>query len=30
VLCMNVDIHHKQYESCIAQKHMNDNQQALH
>jgi hypothetical protein len=30
VLCMNVDIHHKQYESYIAQKHMNDNQQALH
>jgi hypothetical protein len=30
VLCMNVDIRHKQYESYIAQKHMNDNQQALH
>jgi hypothetical protein len=30
VLCMNVDIHHKQYESYITQKHMNDNQQALH
>jgi len=30
VLCMNVDICHKQYESYIAQKHMNDNQQALH
>jgi hypothetical protein len=30
VLCMNVDIRHKQYESYIAQKHMNDNQQAIH
>jgi hypothetical protein len=30
VLCMNVDIRHKQYESYITQKHMNDNQQALH
>jgi hypothetical protein len=30
VLCMNVDIRHKQYESYIAQKHMNDNLQALH
>jgi hypothetical protein len=27
---MNVDICHKQYDSYIAQKHMNDNQQALH
>jgi hypothetical protein len=30
VLCMNVDIRHKQYDSYVAQKHMNDNQQALH
>jgi hypothetical protein len=30
VLFMNVDIRHKQYESYITQKHMNDNQQALH
>jgi hypothetical protein len=30
VLCMNVDIWHKQYESYIAQKHMNDNKLALH
>jgi hypothetical protein len=30
VLCMNVDICHKQYDSYVAQKHMNDNQQALH
>jgi hypothetical protein len=30
VLCMNVDIHHKKNDSYIAQKHMNDNQQALH
>jgi hypothetical protein len=27
---MNVDIRHKQYDSYVAQKHMNDNQQALH
>jgi hypothetical protein len=27
---MNVDIRHKQYDSYISQKHMNDNQQALH
>jgi hypothetical protein len=27
---MNVDIRHKQYESYISQKHMNDNQQDLH
>jgi hypothetical protein len=26
VLCMNVDIHHKKYDSYVAQKHMNDNQ----
>jgi hypothetical protein len=30
VLCMNVDIRYKQYESYIAQKNMNGNQQALH
>jgi hypothetical protein len=30
VLCMNVDIRHKQYDSYVAQKHMNDNQEALH
>jgi hypothetical protein len=30
VLCMNMDILHKQYDSYVAQKHMNDNQQALH
>jgi hypothetical protein len=30
VLCMNVDIRHKQYDSYVAQKHMNENQQALH
>jgi hypothetical protein len=30
VLCMNVDICHKQYESYIAQKHINDNQDILH
>jgi hypothetical protein len=27
---MNVEIRHKQYESYVVQKHMNDNQQALH
>jgi hypothetical protein len=27
---MNVDIRHKQYDIYVAQKHMNDNQQALH
>jgi hypothetical protein len=27
---MNVEICHKQYESYVVQKHMNDNQQALH
>jgi hypothetical protein len=30
VLSMNVGISHKQYDSYVAQKHMNDNQQALH
>jgi hypothetical protein len=26
VLCMNMDIHHKQYDSYVAHKHLNDNQ----
>jgi hypothetical protein len=30
VLCMNVDIRHKQYDIYVAQKHMNDNQQDIH
>jgi hypothetical protein len=29
VLFMNVDIYHKQYDSYVANKHLNDNQQAL-
>jgi hypothetical protein len=30
VLCMNVDIRHKQYDSYVVHKHINDNQQALY